>query len=335
MKPAVSVLIPVLDEAAHLPEVVARMRAQTYDGPLEFLFIDGGSSDGGVELLQELAAADPRIRLLHNPARWTPQALNLGLREAGGEVICRMDAHTRYPETYVATGVERLLRGDAVSVSGPAIAVGHDAWSRRVALALATTFGVGQGRFRLGTDEEIEVDTGFTGLWLRSTLEAQGGWDEQMRTDQDYELAARLTEAGGRHVCLPSMSAEYAPRDSLAKLGRQYFVYGYYKVLSVTKHPGAMRPSHVLPPGLAATVLAATGGPLRRPARLGLGLYALALARATLAMRRRAALADVLWLPPVFLTMHLAYGLGFLWGSVRLGPPLPAVLDVLRRLLGR
>lgn len=336
MRPAVSVLIPVLDEAAHLPEVVARMRAQTYDGPLEFLFVDGGSTDGSVALLQELAASDPRMKLLHNPAKRTPQALNIGLRAAQGEVICRMDAHTHYPETYIATGVERLLRGDAVSVSGPAIAVGHDVWSRRVALALATTFGVGQGRFRLETDEEIEVDTGFTGLWLRSTLEAQGGWDEEMRTDQDYELAVRLSEAGGRHVCLPSMTAEYFPRNSLKKLGRQYFVYGYYKVLSVTKHPQAMRPSHLLPPGLAGTALVAVaGGPLRRPARLGLGLYAAALARATLGMRREAPLGDVLSLPLVFATMHLAYGLGFVWASVRRGPPVPAVLDVARGLLSR
>jgi glycosyltransferase involved in cell wall biosynthesis len=331
----VSVLIPVLDEAAHLPEVVARMRAQTYSGELEFLFIDGGSTDGSVEYLTGVAAHDPRIRLLHNPAKRTPQALNIGLREATGDVICRMDAHTHYPETYVETGLARLLRGDAVSVSGPAIAVGHDTWSRRVALALATTFGVGQGRFRLGTDEEIEVDTGFTGLWRRETLEAQGGWDEEMRTDQDYELAVRLTEAGGRHVCLPSMSAEYFPRNSLKKLWRQYFVYGYYKVLSVTKHPQAMRPSHLLPPGLAGTALVAVAGPLRRPARLGLGLYAAALARATFGMRREAPVADVLSLPLVFATMHLAYGLGFLWASVRRGPPLPAVVDVARRLLSR
>jgi GT2 family glycosyltransferase len=299
------------------------------------LFIDGGSDDGSVALLERYAREDSRIRLLHNPAMRTPQALNIGLRAATGDIICRMDAHTHYPETYVATGVARLLRGDVASVSGPAIAVGHDTWSRRVALALATTFGVGQGRFRLGTDEEIEVDTGFTGLWLRETLENQGGWDEEMRTDQDYELAVRLSEAGGRHVCLPSMAAEYMPRNSLKKLARQYFVYGYYKVLSVSKHPTAMRPSHLLPPGLAGTALLATAGPLRRPARLGLGLYAAALARATLGMRGQAAPADVLSLPLVFATMHLAYGCGFLWGSVRLGPPSAAVADVIRRLLSR
>lgn len=337
MTPAVSVLIPVLNEADHLGEVVARMRAQTYRGPLELLFIDGGSDDGSVELLERFAAEDPRIRLLHNPAKRTPQALNIGLRAAGGEVICRMDAHTHYPESYVEEGVERLLRGGAVSVSGPAIAVGHDTWSRRVALALATTFGVGQGRFRLGTDEEIEVDTGFTGLWRRETLEAQGGWDEEMRTDQDYELAVRLTEAGGTHICLPSMAAEYMPRNSLRKLGRQYFVYGFYKVKTVRKHPQAMRPSHVLPPGLATTAVLAVAAPrpLRGLARLGMGLYAAALGRATYGMRGEAPAADVASLPLVFATMHLAYGFGFLWGSLREGPPVPALVGVVRRLASR
>ena len=335
--PRVSVLIPVLDEAAHLDEVVARMRAQDYAGPVEFLFIDGGSQDGSVAMLEKLAAQDERIRLLHNPARRTPQALNIGMRAATGDVICRMDAHTHYPSSYLSTGVPRLLRGDAISVSGPQIATGRGTWSSRVALALRTPLGVGEARFRLGADDEFEVDTGFTGMWLRSTLEAQGGWDEEWLIDQDHELAVRLTLAGGKHMCVPAMAAEYIPRDSLKGLARQYWWYGYYKVKTVRRHPHAIRTSQLLPPGLAATALAGVATPraLRRPARAGLALYALAIGRATAGMRGEAPAADVLSLPLVFATMHLAYGFGFLWASLREGPPVAAVASVARRLASR
>ena len=136
----VSVLIPVLDEAAHLREAAARMTAQDFAGDVEFLFIDGGSEDASPAILRELAEADPRIRVLANPDRRTPFALNIGLRAARGEFVARMDAHTRYPPSYLRLGVERLRRGGAVSVSGPQIAAGDgQAWSDRVALALSTS----------------------------------------------------------------------------------------------------------------------------------------------------------------------------------------------------
>ena len=331
----VSVLTPVLNEERHLAGTVERMRAQTFPGSVEFLFIDGGSSDGSRPILEALAAEDPRIRVLDNPARRTPHALNIGLRAARGEVVVRMDAHTHYPPDYLRTGVARLRRGGAVSVSGPQIAVGDDAgWSRRVALALQTPLGVGGASFRRAAEEEFEVDTGFTGMWLRSTLESAGGWDEEWLTDQDCELAFRLAADGGRHVCVPAMAAEYIPRDSLTRLARQYWQYGFHKVKTFRRHPGAMRPSHLLPPALVATGAAAVVAPrpLRRTARLGLGVYAAALAATAASAARTAPAADAAALPLVHATMHVSYGLGLFAGMRRYGAPVQAVAGVARRL---
>ena len=130
-----------------------------------------------------------------------------------------MDAHTHYPPDYLASGLERLRRGGVAHVSGPQIPKGEGRWSRRVALALSSRLGTGEADFRHMSDDEIEVDSGFTGMWLRSTLERHGGWDEDWPNDQDTELAARIRGDGGRIVCLPGMAAEYVPRDSLRKAG--------------------------------------------------------------------------------------------------------------------
>src|SRR6478609_6890945 len=107
-----SVLTPVLDEEAHIREAVDAMRAQEFGGTIEFLFMDGGSTDRTRAILEELAAADPRIRVLDNPGRTTPHALNVGLAAARGKYVVRMDAHAFYPPRYIAAGVERLERGD-------------------------------------------------------------------------------------------------------------------------------------------------------------------------------------------------------------------------------
>src|SRR5947207_11274017 len=139
-----SVLIPVLNEEAHIRATVAAMQDQEFEGEVEFLFMDGGSTDRTRAILEELAASDPRIRVLDNPGRTTPHALNVGLAAARGRYVVRMDAHAFYPPRYIATGVERLERGDVEWVAGSAIPRGTGRWSRRVALALnsgLTTMG--------------------------------------------------------------------------------------------------------------------------------------------------------------------------------------------------
>lgn len=336
----VSVLTPVLNEEAHIRAAAATMLAQRFDGSIEFLFIHGRSQDRTLEILRELQRADPRVRILENPRQSTPVALNIGLAEARGEYVARMDAHTLYPEGYLAHGVARLRRGDVAHVSGPQVAQGDGPWSRRVALALDTRLGTGGAKFRHAPETEIEVDSGFTGVWPRSVLEAHRGWDEEWDNDQDSELAARIRGRGGRILCLPEMEARYIPRDSLPGLVRQYWRYGVFRAKTAGAHPESMRRSHLLAPSLAlslaASVLPLRG--LRRIARAALGLWFTAVAGVTAAVGCRKARnvktarpADIAALPAVFGAMHLAWGFGFLAGCVRFGPPLRALAHIARR----
>jgi succinoglycan biosynthesis protein ExoA len=306
------------------------MREQRFDGEIEFIFVDGRSEDSTRAILEELAREEPRIRILDNPARSTPISLNIGLRAARGEFVARMDAHTKYPPGYLARGVERLRRGGAEHVSGPQIAEGEGKWSRRVALALTTRLGTGGAEFRHLSGDEVEIDSGFTGLWRRATLEAQGGWDEEWLNDQDSELAARIRKEGGKVVCLPDMAAHYIPRDSLYRLARQYWRYGFYRAKTSGRHPESMRRSHVLAPGLVLAVLCAAilPRPLSWPARAALGVYGAALVGISAREAGSGRSADAASLPLVFLAMHVPWGLGFLAGSARFGPPLEAVARV-------
>jgi len=151
-----SVLMPVLNEERHIEASVAAMRRQSFDGSIEFLVIDGGSTDRTLEILRELAAQDPRIRILSNPLRTTPSGLNVGLAHARGRWVARMDAHTEYPADYVALGVTRLAQGDTRWVSGPPIATGNGPVSRAVALALRSPLGRGGSR-KWASDRDSEA----------------------------------------------------------------------------------------------------------------------------------------------------------------------------------
>jgi succinoglycan biosynthesis protein ExoA len=333
----ISVLIPVLNEERHIRETVAAMQAQRFDGTVELLFADGGSEDATREILHELSRQDPRIRVLDNPRKRTASGLNVCLREARGEYVARMDAHTYYADRYLAAGVERLRAGGTEWVSGPAVPRPTGPISRAVALALASFLGRGGSRKWSedeGGGEERELDTGvFGGVWRREMLLAAGGWDERWPINQDSEMASRFLRRGARLICLPEMVGNYVPRDTFSGLARQYFRYGYYRARTARRHPESLRRSHMIAPALSValvgTVLAPR--PLRRLCRLGLGIYSGAVAAtAANAARRPDQREEGLLLLAVLPIMHLGWGFGTLAGALKFGPPFAA----LARLFG-
>ncbi len=240
--------------------------------------------------------------------------LNVGLTHASGEYVARMDAHALYPPTYLMDAVARLEKGDAAAVSGPQIAVGRDRWSRRIALALTTPLGVGGSNFRRPIMEEMETDSGFTGVWPRDTVVALGGWDELAYPNEDSELAARIRECGGRLFLVPSLAAEYTPRNTLRALAKQYWRYGRARARTARLHPVSMRRSHALPPALVVTTLVG-GLPVGRPSRLGrraLLIYIAGLVAVAARLRSR----DAVFVPLVLTVMHLSWGAGYVVGFI-------------------
>jgi glycosyltransferase involved in cell wall biosynthesis len=313
------VLVPVLDEEEHIGKALTAMRAQAFDGHIEFLFIDGGSRDQTREIVRRAAMEDARVRLLDNPHRRTPQALNIGLEAARGDHVVRMDAHTLYPDDYIARGVARLRQGDVEWASGVQAPHGIGRRSRQVARALGSPIGTGGATFRHLPEKEVESPSGFTGVWRRETLERHGGWDEGWPINQDSELAARIRKSGGRIVCLPEMTARYIPRGSFSTLARQYLRYGHYRAKTSARHPETVRRSHLLPPALVLTVVGALLGPrrLRRAARATVLLYVTTVVGESVRLAGRESPRDVLALPAIFAAMHLAWGIGFITGCAR------------------
>ncbi|HEY2258769.1 MAG TPA: glycosyltransferase [Solirubrobacteraceae bacterium] len=334
-----SILVPVYNEERYIEQSWAAMQGQRFEGRLEFLFVDGCSTDRTREILERLAADDDRIRVLDNPRRAVSSGLNVALANARGTWVARMDAHTAYPDDYIALGVQRLRQGGTRWVSGPQLPEGHGPVSRAVALALASPIGRGGSRkwgARGQRDEpEFELDTGiFCGVWSRSTLLEYGGWDERWPRNSDSEMAARFLERGERLICVPAMAAVYVPRDSLRGLWRQYRGYGQYRARTSQRHPDAMRASHLLAPAIVATAAASVvaPSPWRQLARLGFGAYTGALAVSGVrSLSQGSSAADAALVPIVLAIMHFGHGVGMIDGARLYGPPLAA----LARIAGR
>jgi glycosyltransferase involved in cell wall biosynthesis len=317
----VSVVIPMRNEAESIGECLDAVLAQDYPAErLEVLVVDGASTDDSKRVIEDYGRRTGRVRLLDNPRRIVPPALNAAIREARGSVIVRIDGHTRVAPDYVSVGVETMTRTGARNVGGPMIAVGGGIVGDAIARATSSRFGVGS-YFHYGT-EEREVDTVYLGMWPRSVFAEVGLFDEEFVRNQDDEFNYRLRKCGGRILLNPAMRSWYQNRQSFRHLARQYYQYGEWKVRVLQKHPRQMSWRHFVPPAFVATILVLGAAALFGGAAGALLAGLLIVYVGTIAALGwslgstdgwRAALATTL----AFGIIHLAWGSGFLVGLFR------------------
>jgi glycosyltransferase involved in cell wall biosynthesis len=272
----------------------------------------GPSTDGTEAIAADLAAANPRVRVVDNPRGVTPAALNAAITATSGEVVVRVDGHAELSPGYIERAVRTLGRTGAVNVGGVQRAEGTTPFERAVARAMTSPLGVGGARFHTGGVEGA-VDTVYLGVFRRDALVAAGMFDEDLIRNQDYELNIRLRAAGGIVWFDPDLWVSYRPRPTLRRLARQYFEYGTWKRRVVRMHPRSLKPRQALPP--IATVAIGLGlvlGPFWWPAWIVPAVYAAAILLGAALTGGTVGTAARLVL--VYPTMHLSWGLGFLVG---------------------
>ena len=319
MKPFVSVVIPMRNEAGWIKRCLQTVRSQDYPADrFEILVADGHSDDGSAELLRSLAEEDPRLKVLDNPACIVPSGLNLAIRHSGGEIIARVDAHTTLETDYISRGVELLASTGAQNVGGPMVAVGGGEVGDAVAAAMGSRFGIG-AEFHFARGEQ-EADTVYMGMWPRSVFEDVGLFDEDLVRNQDDELNYRIRKSGGRILLSSRMRSKYQNRQSWSGLVRQFFQYGLWKVRVLQKHPRQMSLRHFIPPaydlGLVLALALAPWSPLAATVALvAVAVYAVVIA--SVVTFKGKGLAGRVRLFAAFAVIHHAWAMGFLVGLVR------------------
>ncbi len=326
VRPFLSVVVPVRNEAAFIGHTLEQLLRQDYDGErFEILVADGGSTDATRDVVAGFAAAHPNVRLLDNPRRWSSAGRNAAIRASRGDVVVVIDGHCeldnpRYladlADAFAASGADCVGRPQPLEVGG----------ASRVQRAIAA----GRGS-RLGhhPDSLIWCDrAGFVPpasvavAYRREVFETVGLFDERFDACEDVEFNHRVARAGLRCWFTPRVQVRYHPRTSLTGLFRQMVRYGRGRVRLLRKHPETFTAGGFLPAVLLAGLAAGPlcwwlGGGMAAAWLGGAAPYALAvlLFSVTLSVRRREA-ALLPLLPLVFLAIHLGAGVGQWWEAL-------------------
>lgn len=335
MNPLVTILMPCRNEERFIEQTFQTILAQDFPADqTEVLVMDGVSSDRTPEILARLQREHSNIRVIENPRRLQSHAMNIGIREARGEYIVRMDAHTLYGPDYVRQCVELLNRGDAAEVGGVQRAVGTGYLTNAIAEAMCFPFGVGDARFRY-TECEIYGETVYLGAWKRQTLLDLGGFLNEVNEEGEFNY--RLRKAGHRILVSPRIRLKYLVRQSLLGLAHQYAYYGQARIQTLVRYPDSVLFRQLVPPLLVISlVLSAAAYPISIV--LGLAVpasYLAANATASLVLASRKGLKYLALFPIIFAVMHLSWGLGFFVGMTRFGVPRVSLRALWRSLVSR
>jgi succinoglycan biosynthesis protein ExoA len=321
------IVIPCLNEEKVIASVIAQiLEDEGLVDPL-VLVADGGSTDRSREIVSEIAARDPRVRLMANPRRLQSAGMNLAARAMAGDRpwLVRVDAHADYPKNYASTLIAEARRTGADSVVVSMDTRGDGFFQRAVAVAQNSVLGTGGSSHRLASKGQW-VDHGHHALFSVDAYQAIGGYDESFSHNEDAELDLRLAEQGGRIWLTDQIRIGYYPRSTPKALAKQYFSYGKGRARTVLKHYTPLKIRQTLPlavaPAVASLALAPFFWAFALPAlmwmaaALGFGVL--------LGVKKRDPAAFLSG--PAAMIMHLAWSAGFwaqlaTWASDRKAPP--------------
>ena len=316
--PSISVILPVLNEEAHLEDAVHSILSQDYQGKIEVILAVGPSHDRTLEIAQSISNRESRVVLVDNPSGRTAAGLNLALNKSQSPVVVRVDGHAQIPNDYLRLIVEILNKTGAVNVGGVMAAVGTTPFERAVAGAMRSPLGVGASRFHTGGEAGV-VDTVYLGAFRREALVAIGGFDERCTRAQDWELNFRLREKGGIVYFDPRLHVTYRPRSTVRALAKQYFEYGRWRRVVSRRHSGTINYRYLAPPfalvGFSLSVIAGFFLPI---CFIPAAIYLLFVLAAS--VRIASSIREYFLLLAVIPTMHFAWGAGFISSPKTLVP---------------
>ncbi len=316
-----SVVCPVFNEEYFI-DVILKFFLSAEPLEKELYIIDGGSTDRTVEIVKRYTDVHTNIRMIDNPEKYVPQALNKVIPLCKGKYIVRLDAHTQYDITYFKEILDTFERTGASIVGGPMRAIGISPTQKAIAYATSTPFGIGDSSFHYD-DAEGEVDSVYLGAWKKSIFDRTGLFDEKFVRNQDDEFHYRAKSYGFMIWLNPKIKSYYYPRDNVKSLWHQYYQYGLYKPLVLAKIKNSARLRHLIPSLFFLYLLLL---PFFVTTALNTYLFLFLLVPYTLylildifySLKCKERILSKIKCLIIFPILHLSYGIGFLMGIIKL-----------------
>jgi len=320
--PKISIIIPCFNEEKHIAHCLDSILLSDYDrSNIEILVVDGMSSDKTREIVASYSKKYTYIKLLSNPDKIVPKAMNLAIKEAKGAYIIRLDAHASYPTNYFSKLIEWHQKLDADNVGCVIVTEVKNMNKKSASIKeiLSHKFGVGNSDFRTGIKEVKEVDTVPFGCYKKEVFEQYGYYDERLIRNQDIELNKRIINGGGKIYLIPDVKCTYYARENFSDLAKNNFANGKWNILTAyyTKTLNSLSLRHFIPllfllSLLVPLFLSIFTAKFAYVALVSLSSY-LALV-IIMSFKLRGEETTIFYLIGSFLTLHLSYGLGSLVG---------------------
>lgn len=322
-QPFVSIIMPIRNEEDYIENSIKSILENDYPkDKIEIIVVDGMSDDETRNIVNSLAKEHDKIRLLDNPRKVVPTAMNIGISEVKGDLFIRIDGHAEIYPDYITNSVNSLRQHPEAWVVGGFIEnISESFIGKSIAVAMQSPIAVGNSRFRLGNFEGY-VDTLAFGTHHKWVIDKIGTFDEELVRNQDDEFNARIINAGGKIWMSKDIRSKYYSRGSLKKLWRQYFQYGFWRIRTIQKlkKPATIR--QVIPLAfvfsfLSLIVASIIFRPLVYLLLAEIILYLFGLALGAVHVGLKSGFLYGLMSPVIFIILHFAYGLGGIWGIFR------------------
>lgn len=323
----VSIICPIYNEEKYIRNFLDSLLQQDYPKDnIEIIIVDGKSKDMTRDILAEYIVKYPFIRLIDNPERIVPYAMNRGIDVAKGNIIMRLDAHTFYQPNYISVLVDglRRLKADNVGSVCKTDVLNKNPKSLAIREVLGNKFGVGNSTFRTGIDHEQEVETVPFGCWPKEVFEKYGKYDVRLVRNQDIELNKRIIRGGGKIYILPDTYCTYLARETWGALSKNNYGNGLWNILTVfyTKTFSSLSLRHFIPllfvlSLIVPLILALFWWPISSVSAVSLIAYISLISAVSLKLYLVKHL-NFWYLLLTFFVLHLSYGWGSMIGILRI-----------------
>ena len=318
----VSIIITARNEEKYLPMLFEDILNQTFPlQNIEVVLMDSNSTDNTRLVMEEFKKNNETlsVQIVTNERQIQAAGFNEGVKHATGDVVLKIDAHSRIPADFVQKNVDEILAGAYVCGGNrPTVVDSADDFSKTLHIVEESALGSSIANYRK-SDVKRKVNSIFHGMYRKEVFDKVGLADERLLRTEDNEFHYRVRKAGYDIIFNPEIESYQYIRPTFTKMIQQKFANGYW--IGLTSHVcrDCLSLFHFGPGVFVATLLVLMMLTLVSfvPLLTVVFLYLLAvLGLSIFEISKQKFNPTLLLIPFIMIAIHFAYGVGKIKGWI-------------------
>ncbi len=295
---------------------------------IEIIMIDSNSDDHTHELMEDFKNTDNGfydVKIYNSYGANQASAWNVAIEHATGDIIIRVDAHSKIPRQFVSRNVFNIQEGENIVGGGrPNICANPNPWTETLLAAEESLFGSSVADYRRPAAQKEYHDSLFHAAYRREVFATVGGFNEDLGRTEDNELHYRIRQAGYKICCCPEIISFQHTRSTFGRMLKQKYGNGYWIGLTLGVCPGCLSYFHFIPFVFLLSVIGTSliwlifGQPVFLAIIAAMYIMFNFVNTVGAFILKKSANPLFLLLPFLFPILHLTYGIGTLVGLIKL-----------------